>query len=70
TAIIASIDNVVLFVAIVVSNIIGVFDLASVAGFDNMGIARFDIMSIGTFDNVDISAFESVTDSDIANLGV
>ncbi|CAG8798724.1 41870_t:CDS:2, partial [Gigaspora margarita] len=61
-AIIASVDDVGSFAAIVVSDVIGVFDLASVAGFDNMGIGAFDDVGISAFDDVDIGAFEDTTD--------
>ncbi|CAG8850718.1 848_t:CDS:1, partial [Gigaspora margarita] len=48
------IDDVSSFVAIVVSNVIGVFDLVNVAGFDDVGV--------GTFDDVGVGAFEDTAD--------
>ncbi|CAG8839013.1 46406_t:CDS:2, partial [Gigaspora margarita] len=39
------------FAAIVVSDIIGIFDLVSVASFDDMGVGAFDNVGIGAFEN-------------------
>ncbi|CAG8848399.1 46419_t:CDS:2, partial [Gigaspora margarita] len=51
TAAIDDIDDVGLFVAVVVSDIIGVFDLVGIASFNNVSIGAFDNVGIGAFDN-------------------
>ncbi|CAG8698709.1 18086_t:CDS:2, partial [Gigaspora margarita] len=50
-AAIDDVDNVGSFVAVVVSDIIGVFDLVGVASFDDMGVGAFDDMGVGAFKN-------------------
>ncbi|CAG8845123.1 31200_t:CDS:2, partial [Gigaspora margarita] len=53
-AIVDDIDDIGLFAAVVVSDIIGIFDLVGVASFDDVGI--------GVFDNVGVGAFEDTAD--------
>ncbi|KAF0392841.1 hypothetical protein F8M41_010457 [Gigaspora margarita] len=56
------VDDVGLFVAVVVSDVIGVFDLVGVAGFDDMGVGAFDDVGVGAFDDVGVGAFEDTAD--------
>ncbi|KAF0504381.1 hypothetical protein F8M41_019533 [Gigaspora margarita] len=45
-AVIDSIDNIGSFAGVVVSDIIGIFDFADVAGFDDVGVGAFDDVGV------------------------
>ncbi|CAG8702272.1 3434_t:CDS:2 [Gigaspora margarita] len=51
TATIDDVDNIGSFAAVIVSDVIDVFDLVGVAGFDNMNIGAFDNVGVGAFEN-------------------